>query len=268
MSQNMRKICMNYPEWFLKILRCPETKETLENKGEYFIRADGLKYDVINGIPSLLYPKNLTGKDEQWNRFYNLFAPVYDFSENFFGKILTGVDMKKGKKEIITNLGLEPGIRILEVSPGPGVFQEYIRKEITESGEFVALDLSLGMLNQCRKKQKMLNTYLVQGNGMYLPFEDESYDALFHFGGLNLFNNPNQALNEFVRVVRKGGIVAWGDEGFSPDILDSWKKDILIKTNPGFLEPKPPIPQGLTDIKEYEVYNGYAYLTVGKRAKS
>jgi ubiquinone/menaquinone biosynthesis C-methylase UbiE len=38
-----------------------------------------------------------------------------------------------------------------------------------------------------------------------LPFADNSFDILFHFGGVNLFNNPDLALREFVRVVRRGG---------------------------------------------------------------
>ena len=50
-----------------------------------------------------------------------------------------------------------------------------------------------------------------------MAFADESIDALFHFGGINLFNDRERALREFVRVVRKDGVVCWGDEGFSED---------------------------------------------------
>jgi ubiquinone/menaquinone biosynthesis C-methylase UbiE len=51
-------------------------------------------------------------------------------------------------------------MRVLEVSPGPGVFQPYIRKKISDDGALAALDLSLGMLRQCKKKQKQLNTFI------------------------------------------------------------------------------------------------------------
>ena len=44
---------------------------------------------------------------------------------------------------------------------------------------------------------------------MYLPFKDESFDGLFHFGGLNLFNNPEMALDEFVCVVKKEVLFHW-----------------------------------------------------------
>jgi ubiquinone/menaquinone biosynthesis C-methylase UbiE len=151
---------------------------------------------------------------------------------------------------------------VLEVSPGPGVFQQHIWDKITPNGELVALDLSLGMLRQCRKKQGRLGTHLIQGNGAYLPFMDGSFDALFHFGGLNLFNEPEKALSEFVRVVRDGGIVSWGDEGFAPSVPEGWKKRLLTRVNPGFLKPIPTVPDGTTDVAEYEVYGGFAYLEV------
>lgn len=150
------------------------------------------------------------------------------------------------------------------MSPGPGVFQPYIREIIGRDGEFAALDLSLGMLKQCRKRQA-LGVMLAQGNGSHLPFADESFEALFHFGGVNLFENPGRALNEFVRVVRKGGVVSWGDEGFSLALPDSWKKKFVSKMNPGYKARRLAKPSGLINIKEFEVYGGYAYLVVANR---
>ncbi len=254
---------VNYPGWLLEIIRCPETKEALRIENKYLVRNDGFKYPIIDGILSLAYPHNLTGEDKKWNKFYDLFAPLYNINERFFGKLLVGLDMRKTWKETVSYLGLKPGMRILEVSPGPGVFQPYLRELITDKGDFVALDLSLGMLRQCRKKQKQLNTFLIQGNGSYLPFDDNSFDAIFHFGSVNLYNEPEKAIHEFIRVVRKKGIVSWGDEAPSDKIPDGWKKKFLIKMNPGYLKPRPPIPDSLDDVKDYKVYNSYGYLIVG-----
>ena len=92
---------------------------------------------------------------------------------------------------------------------------------------------------------------------------DDSFDALFHFGGVNLYNEPEKAINEFVRVVRKNGIVSWGDEAPAEKIPGGWKKKFLIKMNPGYLKKQPAIPDNLESVKEYEVYGGYGYLVVG-----
>jgi ubiquinone/menaquinone biosynthesis C-methylase UbiE/uncharacterized protein YbaR (Trm112 family) len=254
---------MNYPGWLLEIIRCPETKEPLKIENDYLVGKDGFKYPIIDGIFSLVYPHNLTGEDKKWNKFYDLFAPFYDLNERFFGKLIAGLDIREARKQIVSYVGLKPGMRILEVSPGPGVYQPYIREQIADKGDFVSMDLSLGMLRQCRKKQKQLNTLLIQGNGIYIPFMDNSFDALFHFGGVNLFNDPDKALKDFVRVVKKNGIVSWGDEGFSKNIPDGWKKKFLTKMNPGYLKPRLPVPDGLKNVKEYEVAAGYGYLIVG-----
>jgi len=185
-------------------------------------------------------------------------------NERFLNRLLAGIDLPAERKRIVSLLDLKKGSRILEVSPGPGVFQAYIRERIGSNGEFAALDLSLGMLKQCRR-HRTLSVMLVQGNGSYLPFADESFDALFHFGGVNLFDNPERALSEFVRVVRRGGIVSWGDEGFSPSLPDSWKKRFVAKMNPGYNKARLAKPLGLTTIKEFEVCGGYGYLTVANR---
>jgi len=253
-----------YTNWLNSIIRCPETLKALQRNGNNYQSEDRV-YKVKNDILSLVYPAELSGDDAKYNKFYNLFAPLYDLNERVMGKLLVGVDMVKGRKQIISFLGLKPGMRILEVSPGPGVFQKYLRNDIGENGELVSLDLSMGMLRQCQKLNKKLNVQLIHGNAQFLPFADNSFDALFHFGGVNLFNNPQKAISEFIRVVKKDGIVSWGDEGFSEDYKVSAEKKIMIKINPGFAKPRPIIPDSLYDVKENEVYDGLAYLIVAKK---
>ena len=245
-------------------MRCPGNLTSLKLIGHSF-ESDGKLYNVKNDILSIVYPDDIDGDDAKYNRFYNLFAPLYDLNERVMGKLLTGVDMIKGRKQIISLLGLNPDMRILEVSPGPGVFQKGLRTEIGENGEFVALDLSMGMLRQCQKRNGSLNVQLIHGNALFLPFADDSFDALFHFGGVNLFNDPQKAISEFIRVVRKDGIVSWGDEGFSENYRDERRKKILLKINPGFGKPHPLIPDSVCNIKEYDVYEGLGYLIVARK---
>jgi ubiquinone/menaquinone biosynthesis C-methylase UbiE len=58
-------------------------------------------------------------------------------------------------------------------------------------------------------------------------------------GGVNLFNDPDRALREFIRVAKKNGVVSWGDEGFSKNYKGKIRRRILAKLNPGFLKPMP-----------------------------
>ncbi|HBE79259.1 MAG TPA: hypothetical protein DDW65_16025 [Firmicutes bacterium] len=258
---------MNYTDWFKDILRDPETGERLEPKGNGFFRKDGVEYPIHNGILSIVFPPDLSGEDAKLNKLYKYLALCYDFSERVFGRMLTGVDMVKGRERIVSLLGLCSGIKLLEVSPGPGVFQQLLRDGAGPDSAIVSLDLSMPMLMQCQRRNKDLEIQLVHGNAQYLPFASETFDMVFHFGGVNLFNEPDRAIREFIRVTKKGGTVAWGDEGFSPNLPDDRRKRILVKMNPGFLKARPVIPQGLVNVREYEVYDGLGYLVVGEKGQ-
>jgi ubiquinone/menaquinone biosynthesis C-methylase UbiE len=253
-----------YTDWLNDILRCPETLKPLNHSGDIY-ESERKAYHEKNGILSLVYPDQIDGLDAGYNKIYNILAPLYDLNEKVMGKLLTGVDMEKGRNQIVSLLGLKPGMKLLEVSPGPGIFQNYLRDCIGEAGELVALDLSMGMLHQCRKRNKSLNVELIHGNAQYLPFADNSFDALFHFGGVNLFNDPQKAISEFIRVVKKDGIVSWGDEGFSVNYKHERRKKIMMKINPGFARPRPEIPGSVYEVSENEVYDGLAYLVVAKK---
>jgi ubiquinone/menaquinone biosynthesis C-methylase UbiE len=253
-----------YTNWLNDILRSPDTHQPLQHNGEGY-ESDGNIFKVKNDILSIVYPDQLDGEDAKYNKFYNLLAPLYDLNERVMGRLLAGVDMVKGRKKIISFLGLKPGMKILEVSPGPGVFQKYLRNDIGEKGELVALDLSMGMLLQCQKRNEKLNVQLIHGNAQFLPFADNSFDALYHFGGINLFNDPQKAISEFIRVVKKGGIVSWGDEGFSDNYRYERRKRIMLKINPGFAKPHPVTPDSVYDVKVNEVYDGLGYLVVSRK---
>jgi hypothetical protein len=144
--------------WFNEIVCDPETGEKLERKGNEFFRKDGVRYSTHNSIISIVFPPSLSGEDAKMNKLYKYLAPFYDFSEKVFGRILTGVDMVKGREHIVSLLGLKPGIKLLEVSPGPGVFQQLLRDRVSGGGQIVSLDLSMSMLKQCQKKRLTYST--------------------------------------------------------------------------------------------------------------
>ena len=257
----------NFPPWFEAILRDPETRQPLQRRGDAYFRADNKCYPLQDGILSAVFPEALAGEDARWNRFYEKFAPYYEWTQRVLGRWITGSDAtpeQLWRQDVIARLELPPASRVLEVSPGPGTVQRLLRERIGEKGELAALDLSKNMLRLCRERGDG-NACLVHGNGQYLPFADNSFDALFHFGGINLFNDPAKAIEEFVRVIKKDGILAWGDEGFSPSYPDGMKKKILTRINPGYLRARPAIPDTVTDVKTYEVLFGLGYLVVGKK---
>lgn len=248
-------------------LCCPKSHVELFQKGDVLCDEEGKAcYAIRGGIPNCTYPENLTSDDAHWSRFYDRFAPLYEWSERVLGKLLTGIDIVAARKEVESLIPAQPGGTILEVSPGPGIYQSAIAAKVGSEGSIVALDLSLGMLLQCRKRTCHQNPMpqLVQGNASYLPFPDSSFDGLFHFGGINLFNEPQRAFDEFARVVRPGGWVIVGDEQFSPEWAKrhDFRAECLRRANPGYERIPPEIPPSLETIEIRQIFNGLAYLKI------
>jgi ubiquinone/menaquinone biosynthesis C-methylase UbiE len=168
----------------------------------------------------------------------------------------------------VADLPIAAGSRLLEVSPGPGVFQPWLSEAVGPEGAVAAVDLSWGMIRRCaaNTRQQVPAPLLCQGNADALPFADGAFDVLFHFGGIKLFSRPRRAFEEFARVVRPGGHVMVGDEGFAPDLPDGRRRRLMARMNPGFdhAPPAPPLQLALTS--EEWVYDGYAFLWTLTRA--
>ena len=246
---------------------CPETRRPLVyDNGVWRTDDRSREYPVVDGIPCLVYPRQLLVEDSRWMAFYDRFAPFYDASERHLGRLLTGVDALKARADVAKALPVKQGESVLEVSPGPGVYQSLLADRVGEAGRLTALDLSQGMLRQCARRtqsQKPRPT-LVRGNASYLPFPDVAFDGLFHFGGVNLFAEPGRALEEFARVVRPGGWVAFGDEGMSPEwaARDDLRARMLRRMNPGYGREPIATPDVLTAVEERAVFGGLAYLRI------
>jgi SAM-dependent methyltransferase len=254
----------SFPELDL-LLRDPRGAGKLMRRDRAYEAEDGKRFPDVDGLPSLVYPEEVAGSDGRWNRFYDAFAPFYTVVQNAVSRVMLGESAAEAHQKVIARIPIPRGGHLLEVSPGPGVFHHALRGALGD-GMLIALDLSRGMLSQCRKRGDQ-RAHLVHGNGQALPFADGVFDCVFHFGGVNLFNEPATALREFVRVAKPGGVVSWGDEGFAEGSgRDTFKKRFLTRLNPGYLKPRPQIPAGLVNVTEHTVYGGFGYLVVARKA--
>src|SRR3546814_5164791 len=76
------------------------------------------------------------------------------------------------------------------------------------------------------------NLFFSVSDACHLPFEDRFFDAAFHFGGINLFEDVEGAIGEMNRVVKPGGRVVFGDEGIGPWLRDTEFGRIVVNNNP------------------------------------
>ena len=171
---------------------------------------------------------------------YDWWAPFYD-TANRLASLLRGVSDDKERRRAVMRLGLEAGQRALEVSCGTGTNLPLIREHIGSEGHAVGLDISAGMLRQCRAKlrRERLKANLVLADAKRLPFAEESFDAVLHHGGIAEFPDKQGAIAEMARVAKPGAKVVICDPGVPTDRPLRWINRLLLKLQPLYASPPP-----------------------------
>jgi ubiquinone/menaquinone biosynthesis C-methylase UbiE len=222
-------------------LRCPACKRELEleahGEGE-IIEGEltcqcGQSYPIQNGTPNFIYPDQLLPSDEMSQKDYEIMFKGYDTYMEWLFKILDE-DEDAVRSQMTELLGVESGSCVLEVGCGTGSDSIHIIQRIQPRGELYAQELSPAMLEIAKSKLAGSQTSVEYslGNASYLPFADDIFDAVFHFGGVNTFGDKAEAMSEMTRVVRTGGKVVIGDESVSPWLRRKTFGKILMKYNP------------------------------------
>lgn len=201
----------------MDFLCCPSCKVPLSYEGETDreeIRRGALRcrkclldYPVENSIPRFIEPAHLQGVNRSLSRAYDRVSLLYD-------SVLTRAYLRRrfwpspgeeaARKEVVAQLEIGPGSRVLETGVGTGDNVAYLRQ--IAGVELFGVDISIGMLKQCagRLNKHKPGIELFLANAEELPFRDESFDAVFHVGGINFFTDKRKAMAEMVRVAKAG----------------------------------------------------------------
>jgi ubiquinone/menaquinone biosynthesis C-methylase UbiE len=194
-------------------LRSPFTGERLrvesEPHGEALVSVSRERFPVRDGIPTFLKPEDLTGNNGKYNHQYETIGGFYDDIQRIFLAI-AGVDRDAYFRSYMNRLEVKPGDAVLETSVGTGLNYKYLPRDVKLSG----LDLSPEMLANCQRNLRRwdLDADLYLGNAESLPFADESFDVVFHVGGINFFNDRAKAIREMIRVAKPGSLLLISDE--------------------------------------------------------
>ena len=95
-----------------------------------------------------------------------------------------------------------------------------------------------------------------------LPFNDNEFDATYHFGGINLYKDIKKGIDEMDRVTKPGGKIVFGDEGIAYWLKKTEIAKSLI-TNNALYNLEPPmslIPLSAKDVKLSWVINNCFYV--------
>jgi ubiquinone/menaquinone biosynthesis C-methylase UbiE len=154
---------------------------------------------------------------------------------------------------------------VLEVSIGPGINLPYLY-EAPGKIEVYGLDISLGQLQHCQDfcRKQGLEAELFLGTAEALPFKDNAFEATFHIGGINFFNDKQAAIDEMIRVARPRTKIAIADEnekavrGFGW-ILSGFSR-LFESKRETVTTPVELVPAAMQDVKSESIWKGTGWV--------
>ncbi len=219
----------------------------------------GETFPIRDGIPLLLDESKVSRFNQQYQGFYNRVAGLYDAGIKLFA-YLAGRGEEHFRKEYLRELDVQDGDRVLEVSIGTGANLHYLPVKATYFG----VDLSWGMLKRCQRNltRWQLEAELILGNAEELPLRDELFDAVFHVGGINAFNDRAKAIGEMIRVARAGTRIVIVDE--TAKLMESFAwipgfRGWLQEHGERFSAPVGLVPEGMRDVQAKDIAIGNLY---------
>lgn len=131
---------------------------------------------------------------------YRFIAPFYDA---LIERATTGA-----RQRSLARLPQQGGLQVLINGAGTGLDFPFL----APCHEYTALDLTGAMLKYSRDRGADLKIARVQGDGMSLPFADESFDVVVLHLILAVVPNPELCLAETARVLKPGGRILLFDK--------------------------------------------------------
>ncbi|WP_293948692.1 methyltransferase domain-containing protein [Sneathiella sp.] len=142
------------------------------------------------------------------------------------------------RENLLSRLRLVAGQKVLITGVGGGNDLPYLAGKVGKNGIIFAQDYAGEMLLSAVERSADIyglaeyNIEFSISDATNLPFHDGYFDAVFHFGGLNLFSDVAAGISEMDRVVKDGGRVVFGDEGLAPWLKDTDYGRMIINNNP------------------------------------
>ena len=150
---------------------------------------------------------------------------------------------RRWRKQVVALVDPKPGERVLDLAAGTGTSSLPFAKL---GANVVPCDFSLGMLKVGKVRLPELD--FTAGDGMKLPFADNSFDAVTISFGLRNIADPSAGLQELYRVTKPGGRLVVCE--FS---TPTWKPFAHIYSN-YLMRALPPIARAVSSNPESYVY--------------
>jgi phosphatidylethanolamine/phosphatidyl-N-methylethanolamine N-methyltransferase len=127
---------------------------------------------------------------------------IYDFHSVFYDATFGRLVSRRIAKAIgHMNIGIDDFV--LDLGIGTGVSLNFYPRR----GQIIGVDLSPGMLRECRKKVQergMDHVTVFQADALRLPFADDAFDHVFMSHVISVVSDPYRLIGEVQRVAKPG----------------------------------------------------------------
>ena len=214
------------------------------NKGDILNLLNQKKID----INTAMYDSD-TSVDIYRNFLDWLFATFQEDEMYFRKTCLARFGDIKGKKILITSCGLGEDLTVAI-------------EHVGQNGVVHAQDLSERFAAYAAERNKLDNVFITVSDALDLPYANNYFDAVYHFGGINLFGDIRLAISEMERVCKVGGQVMFGDESVAMHLRDNDYGKMFIHNNDLWGEKLPlsQLPLNASDINITYVLGNCFYL--------
>ena len=127
------------------------------------------------------------------------------------------------KQRTFALLGIRPSSRILDVGCGTGDDTIAMAQLVGPDGEAVGLDSSQTMIEEAERRALAagLRVTFAQGDAFQLPFGENEFDGCRADRTFQHLRDPQRALSEMVRVLKRGGRLVIADPDHESHVLDT-----------------------------------------------
>ncbi|MCM1495552.1 MAG: class I SAM-dependent methyltransferase [Bacteroides sp.] len=151
-------------------------------------------------------------------KIWDLYAPIY--------KKAMRSDYKAYKLMYERIPRVIKGKEVLEIATGPGLLAKHVAYA---AKKMIATDYSEGMIAEAKKGESPDNLTFEVADAQQLPFDDNSFDVVLIANALHVMPEPEKALQEIDRVLKKTGIL------IAPNFINH-KEGVISKIWSGILK--------------------------------
>jgi len=139
--------------------------------------------------------------------------PMSDFDFQFMSVGYKFRDLFRPRRNILEELGIEPGFHVLDYGCGPGSYIIPLAELVGESGKVYAMDihpLAIQRVQDIASKKQLTNVETILSD-CQTGLPDNTLDAVLLYDAFHHLSDPDVVLKELHRVLKPDGVLSFSD---------------------------------------------------------